>query len=200
MIRHRHLFIMLVAYAVWGGLYLLTAWIGEVRGPVLDVRLPWDDAIPYLPLFQYPYLLCYVVVAGLFLITRDPRRLDRAFLAIGGANVVAFVIFALLPVMGPARDLVSQDARSGVLQFIHVVDNRFNAFPSLHVTNPWMVALISLCERRWGWKTLLFLAIAISVSMATLFVRQHYLADVAAGMGLAFLASWWYGIPSRATN
>ena len=81
MIRHRHLFIMLVAYAVWGGLYLLTAWIGEVRGPVLDVRLPWDDAIPYLPLFQYPYLLCYVVVAGLFLITRDPRRLDRAFLA-----------------------------------------------------------------------------------------------------------------------
>ena len=68
------------------------------------------------------------------------------------------------------------------------MDERWNALPSLHVTNPWLVALLSVKERGWSGITILFLLIAVAISISTLYVHQHYLLDVLAGMALAGLS------------
>jgi membrane-associated phospholipid phosphatase len=39
----------------------------------------------------------------------------------------------------------------------------------------------------------LFLAVLVGISLATLFVKQHYVVDVAYGAGLAWLAWWMSG-------
>ena len=183
----RYVLIMLGVYAAWGGMYLLTAWIGELRGPAFDAALEIDRAIPYLPGFQYAYALCYVMPFGLFLIDTRPAFLDRAYAAFIAANAVAFVFFAAFPVQGPLRDAVPQSigADNFFLMLVYSVDSRYNALPSLHVTNPWLVAFLSL--ERWGWsaKSAGLLFVAILISVATLFVRQHYVLDVLAGFALA---------------
>ena len=184
----QYFLLMLAIYAVWVALYFTTAWIGALRGPAFDAGLPLDARIPYLPGFQYAYVLCYVVPLGLFFVDREPAFLNRAYAAFIAANACAFLVFALFPVEGPVRELSSQDATPGnfVIALITSVDSRYNAFPSLHVANPWLVALLCVERRGWTLRSALFVTVAVLISAATLFVRQHYILDVAAGMVLAF--------------
>ena len=178
---------MLAVYAVWGVLYVLTGWIGALRGPAFDAAIAFDHHIPYLPGFQYAYALCYVLPFGLFLIDTTPKFLDRAYAAFIAANAFAFIFFVIFPVQGPERDIMPQtpDAGNFFLMLVYALDSRYNALPSLHVANPWLVAF--LCLERWGWnlKSGFLLGIALLISAATLFVRQHYLLDVLAGFSLA---------------
>ncbi len=181
----RYVFIMLLCYAVWITLYLLTAWIGALRGPFFDPALPVDAAIPFIPAFFPAYLLAYVIILGLFAIDRSPAFLNRAFGTFIVMNLTAFLLFALFPAMGPARELASE---GGTLSLLHAVDSRYNAFPSLHVANPWLVAFLALRSRGPTALSLLFVAVAVLISVSTLFVHQHYVLDALGGFALAVLA------------
>ncbi len=183
----RYMAIMLGVYVAWGALYLATAWIGQQRGPAFDAAIA---QIPFIPAFQHVYMLAYVIVFGLFAISREPAFLNRAYAAFILANGVAFVIFALFPVMGPARDAVIARGEdlSAITRLILAVDSRYNAFPSLHVTNPWLVALMSAHARGAAPITWVFMAIAVGITVSTLFVHQHYILDAVAGMALAVAA------------
>ncbi|TML07856.1 MAG: phosphatase PAP2 family protein, partial [Actinobacteria bacterium] len=62
-----------------------------------------------------------------------------------------------------------------------------NTLPSGHNMTAWLCAFTLIAERtRRAW---LFVAWAALVSVATLFVRQHYLADVAVSIPAAYGAS-----------
>ena len=143
----RYFLIMLACYAGWVALYFLTGWIGEMRGPVFDPSLPVDDTFPYIPETVYIYLLAYVVVLGLFLVRRNADFLNRAYLAFITMNLTAFALFALFPAQGPERGFMDADT-GGIMAILHGVDARWNAFPSLHVANPWLIAFLSIRERR----------------------------------------------------
>jgi membrane-associated phospholipid phosphatase len=183
----RYLVIMLIGYAAWIALYYFTGWIGALRGPAFDAELSVDARIPLVAWFQPLYLLCYLVTLGLFLISLEPSFLNRAYLMFIAANGFAFVFFMAFPVLGPPRDPIPIDASGGqwLLLFNHAMDTRYNAFPSLHVANPWLVALLCLRERGLSAHSIFFTLIAVLISIATLFVKQHYLLDVLAGFILA---------------
>jgi membrane-associated phospholipid phosphatase len=180
---------MLLCYAAWVLLYETTAWIGAVRGPAVNVELSLDRTIPFIPWFQLPYLLCYVSPLGLFVVSRNPSFLKPAYKTFITMNLIAFAVFALLPVQGPPRAGLQLDSGSWInviLRTIYTVDTRYNAFPSLHVANPCLVALLAFrfgCAPAKRW-TLAALALLISIS--TLFVHQHYILDMLGGMGLAW--------------
>jgi len=74
-----------------------------------------------------------------------------------------------------------------MLQLMYSVDARWNAFPSLHVANPWLVSLLALRERRVAPVSVTLLAVALAISVSTLLIRQHYLLDVLGGFALAVL-------------
>ena len=183
----RYLGIMLAAYALWIVFYFLSGWIGEIRGPAFSAELPADAAIPLVPWFQPFYLLCYVVTFGLFLISREPAFLNRAYIMFIAANGFAFLFFAAFPVLGPPREAIMPDVSAwhGLLVLNQTLDTQYNAFPSLHVTNPCLVAMLSWREHGLSFKSLLFTLIAVLISVATLFVKQHYVLDVFAGVVLA---------------
>ena len=71
------------------------------------------------------------------------------------------------------------------------MDKPYNHFPSLHVAFSWLAVHASQVSRR----TRVGLAVlAVGISVSTLFVKQHYIADVLYGFGLAWTA-WWLARP-----
>jgi membrane-associated phospholipid phosphatase len=187
----RYLKILLIGYAAWIAIYLTTGWIGALRGPALDVSLALDRQIPYLEGFHVLYLLCYLVPLGILVISDEPAILNRAFLTFISANLAAFLIFVLLPVQGPVRDVPSM--HGGQLSFLrgilYAVDSRYNAFPSLHVANATMLAILSWKYSQNALKIIFFTVLAALISISTLFIKQHYLLDVVGGIVLAFISS-----------
>lgn len=173
-------------YAVWVPLYFLTGWIGAQRGPMFDPALPIDAAWPFVPEAVFVYLLAYVVVLALFAVCRSSEFLNSAYLNFIVMNLVAFALFAILPTMGPERTALPADA-SPILNFMFSLDARWNAFPSLHVANPTLIALLSFRERGTAPISILLLVIAVGIAVSTLLVRQHYLLDVVGGMLLAVI-------------
>jgi membrane-associated phospholipid phosphatase len=62
-------------------------------------------------------------------------------------------------------------------------------FPSAHVSSAfsaaWGLFLVKPRRRIFGWSMLIY---AISVSIATVYGRYHYVSDVLAGLGVSLLA------------
>ncbi len=188
---------MAACYAVWVPLYFLTGWIGELRGAAFDPVLSIDASWPFIPGAVFVYLLAYVVVMGLFAIRRNAEFLNYAYLNFIVMNLLAFVLFALLPTMGPPRPELPADA-SPILQFMFTLDARWNAFPSLHVANPTLIMLLAFRERGASPVSYALLAVAVAIAVSTLFVHQHYLLDVLGGVvlaGIVFGGLW--GVKER---
>jgi len=181
----RYVLIMVVCYAVWIVLYFTTAWIGELRGPAFHPALPVDESFPLIPEFFFCYVLAYVIVLGVFIIRRTPAFLNFAYVSFIAMNLTAFTLFVLFPAQGPERVIAEEG--SHILAALHGIDSRYNAFPSLHVANPWLIALLALHERRMSLISLLFISLALLISVSTLFIHQHYLLDVLGGIALAVL-------------
>ncbi len=183
----RYLMILLACYAVWVGLYYLTGWVGEMRGEVFQPALEVDARFPFVPQAMYVYLLAYFAVLGLFLIRRSAAFLNRAYLAFIAMNLLAYALFALFPSQGPERGFPGAES-DAMLQFLYSLDARWNAFPSLHVANPWLVALLAVRERRFDKVSVFLIVVAVCISLSTLLIRQHYLLDVLGGFALAVFA------------
>jgi membrane-associated phospholipid phosphatase len=177
---------MIACYAVWVPLYYLTGWIGELRGAAFDPALAVDAAWPFVPQAVFVYLIAYVIILALFAVRREPAFLNHAYLNFIVMNLAAFLLFALLPTMGPERTALPSDA-SAILSFMFQLDARWNAFPSLHVANPTLIAMLALRERGAEALSLALLFVALAIAISTLLVRQHYLLDVVGGMLLAMV-------------
>jgi len=180
----RYFLIMLLCYAVWVPLYYLSGWIASLRGAAFDPALGVDELFPFVPETVFVYLLAYVVVLGVFFVRRSPAFLNRAYLAFITMNLTAFALFVIVPAQGPDRLAISGDGDM-MISILHAMDSRWNAFPSLHVANPWLIALLAVRERRFAPVSIVLLLIAAGISVSTLLVRQHYLLDVAGGFVLA---------------
>lgn len=187
-----YLLIMIACYAVWVPLYYGTGWIGELRGAAFDPSLAIDAVWPFVPEAVFVYLLAYVIIVALFAVRRSAAFLNHAYLNFIVMNLTAFTIFVLFPSQGPERGTLPSDA-SALLAFLFQLDARWNAFPSLHVANPILVALLALRERGADALSAALLLVALAIAVSTLLVRQHYLLDVVGGMllaGVVFAALW----------
>jgi membrane-associated phospholipid phosphatase len=152
-------------------------------------RTRLDEQIPLVPVFSIPYLsLTAVVYASLvgFLLSRV-RVFESAAIAIVIAFGVSYVVFAA------AQSYVARpvDTDNGVLhdlvRRIYSGDQPYNDFPSLHVALSTVLALHWLrFDRRAGLIASAWLSL---IAVSTLFMHQHYLADVAGGVLLAVAAS-----------
>jgi membrane-associated phospholipid phosphatase len=141
-------------------------------------------ALVYGALYLFLILLPIVVVRQHELI----RRTLQAYLLIWITAYGCF--FAVYPTAAPRPDQVSGEGFAvWGLRALYSADPPYNCFPSLHVAHSFVSALaVSLVHRRLG---LVALLSGTLVALSTLFTKQHYVLDVAAGTVLALVA---YGI------
>jgi membrane-associated phospholipid phosphatase len=182
----RYLLIMIACYAVWIPGYYFAAWIGARRGAAFDPSLPIDASWPFVPEAVLVYLIAYVIVLALFVIRRSAAFLNHAYLNFIVMNLLGFALFALLPTMGPARTELPS-AVPPMLAFMFDLDVQWNAFPSLHVANPTLIAMLAIRERGIDRVSLSLSFVALAIAVSTLLVRQHFLLDVLGGIALALL-------------
>jgi membrane-associated phospholipid phosphatase len=160
------------------------------HGPaVLHLRTPLDDAIPVVPVFVIPYnsinLFVYATLI-LFLLFRT-RIFQAACLTMIAAWVVSygFYIFLQSEMIRPV--LTGADKFTAMIREVYAGDNPYNCFPSLHTSISTILAIYWFrVNRRLGILGAIWTALIVA---STVLIKQHYLADLVAGLALAFASA-----------
>lgn len=183
--RRRVLRGVLAGYAIFAATYLpINYW--SIGREAHTLFLPGEQRLPFLPEFEYLYVLTYLMPLLVVPYVRDAREFARAAAAFGLILAAAYTTYVLFPVYFE-RPPLAVDSVATFLLALEYHDPSYNHFPSLHVAISWLVYLA--CRGRLPFPRL-FLGAVVAVSLSTLFVKQHYLADVVYGALLAG-AAWW---------
>jgi membrane-associated phospholipid phosphatase len=161
------------------------------HGPaVMNLRTPLDAALPVVPVFVIPYVSLNPYVYAslvLFLIfrTRIYQSAAISFL-VAWAVCYSFYFFLQTEVLRPV--LAGSDLFTRMIRAVYAGDNYYNDFPSLHTTMSTILAIHWYrADRRLGILAGIWTALIV---LSTVLIKQHYVADLAAGLVLAFGVSW----------
>ncbi|MGE0452051.1 MAG: phosphatase PAP2 family protein [Vicinamibacteria bacterium] len=146
-----------------------------------------DRAIPLEPAWMLVYGSIWVFVLLPLLVVRQRELLLRAARADIVLLLVSYASFLLLPTAAPRPDrLVVDGFAAWSLRVQYDIDPPFNCFPSLHVAHSFVSAFAAHRVHRGVGR--LALAWAALIAVSTLYTKQHYVADAAAGALAAFAA------------
>ena len=160
------------------------------HGPyVLFLRTPLDDLIPVVGPFAVPYVSLRPFIYGsalLFLLFRA-RIYRSAALSMTFTLLVSYAFYAFAQSYIERPVLTGTDVFSQMIREVYANDQPYNDFPSLHASLSTIFAI-----HWWRVDRKIGLAVAIWVALivvSTVFVKQHYVADMLAGVLLASIAS-----------
>ena len=160
------------------------------HGPnVLFLRSPIDDLIPVVGPFVVPYvsLRPFIYASALLFLLFRARIYRSAALAMTVTLLVSYAFYALLQTYIDRPVLTGDDVFSRMIRDVYASDQPYNDFPSLHASLSTIFAIHWWrVDRRIGIPVAFWTALIV---LSTVFVKQHYVADLAAGVLLAFLAS-----------
>lgn len=148
------------------------------------VWCPLDDLIPFCEVFLTPYLFWFVFLVGMhgYLLLFDVKAFRKFmyFIIITyGVTMFVYLVYPTCQELRPAefpRDNCFTRFLAGFYEF----DTNTNVCPSLHVVGSLAVAFAAWDTPRFqktGWK-IAFMAMALLISAATVFVKQHSILDV----------------------
>ena len=161
----------------------------------IEPKLAWD-VFPLQVGWVIPYTLCYPlwVFSIAWFVWKMDEKLFRATIAgffftfsLGGLIYITFPTYVVHPLI-PGKDILSK-----LLLLLISMGGDHDALPSAHV---YLSVILALFYGKWYPKyRWLWAAMVIIISLSTLFTKQHYVADVFAGMTTAWLGYrfglWW---------
>jgi membrane-associated phospholipid phosphatase len=151
--------------------------------------IAWDYDIPFLPWMIFLYMSVYALLSVtivVFVLRRDPWALTTFLLAFVLMWGIADFVWSAYPTVDVLRPHLDRSLLD------RLVDANYgpgrDTLPSGHSMTAWLCAFSFVVEKlRWALPVVLW---AAAISASTLFVRQHYLIDVAASVGLAFACAY----------
>ena len=163
------------------------------HGPYhLFLRSPIDQALPVVPIFVVPYVSLQPFIYGslvIFLLFRA-RIFQSAVLSMIVTFLVSYVFFAFLQTYVERPVLTGDDVFTRMIRDVYAGDHPFNDFPSLHVATSAIIAIHWWrFSRRFTWPLIIWAAL---IAISTVMVKQHYVADIAGGLILAFGTSLFF--------
>ena len=178
--------VLLSAFGVLVALYFVVA--AATTGRTLNVpELALDRAVHLQPAWTPVYLSMWVFSLLPVVVVRGFELRRRTILSYLTVVVTAYAVFLLYPTAAPRPADVPGDGFSAwSLRRLYALDPPYNCFPSLHVAYAFLAALSTYRVRRGLGIAALVWAVVIGIS--TLFIKQHFVADVVAGALLALAA------------
>jgi membrane-associated phospholipid phosphatase len=189
---------------------VLYDWVGHLYPIGAGFRLDFlfgglDDLIPFVPEMIIFYLYLYVVMAVSTMVYFAFIEYRRGY-ALGWSLVtveaIALIIYVVFPVSVLAwhQDLLANPIvgnfwASQVYSMVASFSTAFNTFPSMHA------AVSTICFYTWyeyskvkpsrATKMVAIVAFVIAAGtiLSTLLLKQHYIADEIAGIGLGWIVS-----------
>jgi membrane-associated phospholipid phosphatase len=163
------------------------------HGPaVLNLHTALDSVIPVVPVFVVPYnsLQPYIYATLILFLLLRSKYFQSACLAMITVWFISYGFYYFLQSEVVRPVLTTTDIFSKAVMNVYAGDNPYNDFPSLHTSLSTILALHWLKVN----KTLgIILSIWTALIVAsTLFIKQHYIADMLFGLALAFTLAWLY--------
>ena len=151
----------------------------------LDLSTVWVARIPFRPVWVLVYLLSYASCGvTFFLLFRQRKehvyRNSAAYLL---TLILTFACFMLMPAQMERPEVPGTDFFSWLTRLVYVIDQPNNLFPSLHVVCSyycWRAVYDTEGIPRW-YRRFNFVYLVL-VCCSVLFVKQHVLVDVPAGV------------------
>ncbi len=176
--------------ALYGGASLLTG-LDPRR---LDVALPFEREVPFVPAAAAVYLSGTVLLALAPFVLRRGRDLWALFCALAAETVLGAAVFLALPVRGafPERLVEEGGVTAALFGLADALNLERNELPSLHVALALTAALAygrALGGSRGWLSRALLVAWAGAVAASAVLIHEHHLLDVAAGLALG-AAGW----------
>ena len=162
------------------------------HGPsVLFLRTPLDDLIPVVGPFVIPYvsLRPFIYVSAVLFLLFRARIYRSAAVSMIVVLAVSYAFYAFLQTYIDRPAITGDDLFSRMIRDVYASDQPFNDFPSLHASLSTIFAIHWLrVDRRLGVPIAIWAGLIV---VSTVFVKQHYVPDVVAGVLLASVTSWW---------
>jgi membrane-associated phospholipid phosphatase len=158
----------------------------------MNLRTPLDAALPVVRPLVIPYVslnpLVYFTLI-VFLLFRT-KVFQSAALAMITAFFVSYLFYFFLQTEVIRPLLAGSDLFTRMIQGVYATDNPYNDFPSLHTSISTLLTIHWFrFDRRAGFVAALWTTLIVA---STVLIKQHYVADLVAGLLLAFGASFLY--------
>lgn len=159
---------------------------------VMHCRL--DDLIPFCEAFLVPYLFWFVFLIGIHVYTFffDQPTFQKLMKFIILTYSMALAVFFLYPNCQTLRPLhfPRDNAFTRFIAAFYRFDTSTNVCPSLHVVGSlavWTAARETRLYARRGWR-LFFNLVTPLICISTVFLRQHSVLDLLAGVAVCLIA------------
>jgi membrane-associated phospholipid phosphatase len=148
----------------------------------------FDDRIPRIDWFVYPYLPLYCAWLLVFIslmFFRSLVEVQQVFVATLICTGIAYPCFFFFPTYVVTPYPKGKGITTKLLQSLHVIDKQFNAFPSMHV---FMTVLLTGFSSQWyPDHRALFSVCGAFITLSTVFTKRHYIYDIFGGIALGLL-------------
>ena len=184
-----NLFLMLyfVPYMIWFEILEHT-----VTDNFHVIHMNIDDKIPFCEYFIVPYYMWfgYVATAFIYLLFIDSQEYRKMCLYLYTGMTLFLIISTIYPNGAYLRPtaFANDNVFTDLVKGIYSIDTQTNLFPSIHVYNS--IGVHIAIERATRGRrermpvVLVSFIIAISISVSTLFVKQHSMFDVITAIAL----------------
>jgi membrane-associated phospholipid phosphatase len=160
----------------------------------LDLAIPLDRKIPFVPQLALVYFSTYIFIVQPFIILADARQFYWMLASFISITLIANLIHATVPSKVERIEMLASDGLSGKLIILfQKICKPYGNFPSMHValSVPVVGANFIAAGPIEGGLTLLW---AILIALSTLYTKQHYILDVLAGLVggmLIYTLTYW---------
>lgn len=176
--------------AVWNLLSYYGARLIAHKLPHRIISMRADAHIPFIPWTVTIYLFSFIfwTVNYALAARRDEKRARRFFCADFLTRCVCFILFIALPTTNVRPEHSGAGIWERIVSLLYAVDMPDNLFPSIHCISSLLSAVGIASDKRVpsGYRVFSFAAM-LAIFVSTLTTKQHLLADVISGAGLALL-------------
>ena len=196
--KFRHLFYILF-WPVYLSLFILTE---KIVTPIYNVYCPLDDLIPFCEFFVIPYVLWYALLAfvSLYTLFFDIPSFKKFYMFLSITCAITFSLYIIFPNMQNLRpqEFARDNVLVDVMKNLYAIDTNTNVCPSIHV-----IFSLGMLFTMWNskhfssiWWRIVELITAISICLATVFLKQHSVIDIFTGAALS-IAVWLFVVKNK---
>ncbi|WP_298842630.1 phosphatase PAP2 family protein [Clostridium sp.] len=164
--------------------------LNQNRGNTNDLFTFIDKLIPFNRFFIIPYVSWYIFIAvfSVILCISDKEKYFKLLITLNIGMITCYIIYYFYPTYVPRPLILGTDFFSNLVLNLYAVDNPYNCFPSIHVLNSVLIALYIFESKKVSkWTKVICIIISVSIILSTMFIKQHYFADVIVGVIFAFV-------------
>ena len=161
--------------------------------PKIIIHSDWDNMIPFNEYFIVPYLVWFPFMFGslLYFLFKNKRYFqDLCFFMFLGMSISLLIYFIVPNGIDLRVDFTVDNVFAWMVNFIQGVDDSANVCPSIHVASTFAIMLVILRYPYFKHRLLInagSACIGISIILSTMFLKQHSVIDVIAGLLLSLV-------------